>query len=1075
MTKAVLIVGSSIAGLQAALDLANSGLEVYLVERSPFLCPELDFGELSGAVEGLGSGVGIPQHLLTSKLLEAVKHPNIQVFTQAEVTQLQGERGDLRVEVQQYPRYVDMAKCTACGECVPVCPVTVQLDAEKAIYKPDNAVPSIFAIEKRGLAPCKVACPAGIHVQGYVALIAQGKFTEALALIREAIPFPGICGRVCHHPCETGCRRDEHDEPIAIQYLKRFVADWETRQRVNEERGNELLHCSLSRSPLPFKVAIVGSGPAGLTAACFLAREGYPVTVFEALPVAGGMMAVGIPAYRLPRDILQSEIQTIEELGVEIRTNTAIGPHPAHWGEKRGVGDLSLDDLRRDYDAVFVAVGAHGSRRLNIEGEDLAGVLHGVDFLRKVNLGREVTVGEKVLVVGGGNVAIDSGIVARRLGGQQVTILYRRSREEMPANPWEIDEAEEEGIAFRFLATPTRVWGENGRVTGLECLRMELGEPDESGRRRPIPVPGSEFAVEADTVIVAIGQALEVGSWKPVLGVAEGLEVGNWIIVDPLTLATDRAGIFAGGDAVTGPATVIEAIAAGKRAAESIGRYLRGENLAAGRTLGRPDTSGIEYYTPPVVEPEARVGMSKLPLARRADFAEINLGFSEREAMAEAERCLSCAVCSECLECVKVCQPQAIDHSAQGKRLSLDFAAAILADGRQQRGEGVYSIEPEDVLGASAAAAKVMADLAAYRTFPPVPSFPSFPSVPSRIGVFICGCGGEIGDVIDIDGVKGHLSALPDVVLVHDLPFACHEEGAAAIQRAIVEAGLDRVVLAACSCCSLDQVCYSCTYQRVRCKEHFKLQTGFEFVNIREQCAWVHADEPDRATAKARSLIASAVAKVRQDEARARSTVSLDESVLVVGDGMAGTVCAGALQAQGFRVFRSEAPPLAVSGSLGYFTAAMPESSGERELRVGAMVLAPGGEGELEVGDWKPEVGKPGVFVCDPDNGHAPQVWGLAVASRVAALLGKGWAVVEPIVAQVDSARCRACGTCQEICEFHAVRVRENGRGVLVAQVNEAACLGCGTCTAHCPSGAITAGYSTDREIEAMLAELLGY
>ena len=727
---------------------------------------------------------------------------------------------------------------------------------------------------------------------------------------------------------------------------------------------------------------------------------------------------------------------------------------------------MSLDNLRRDYGAVFVAVGAHGSRRLKVEGEGLVGVLHGVDFLREVSLGREVTVGEKVVVIGGGNVAIDSAMVARRVGGREVTILYRRSREEMPAHSWEIEEAEEEGIAFHFLATPTRVLGADGRVTRLECLRMELGEPDESGRRRSVPIPGSEFAVEADMVIVAIGQVLDIGYWR--------LDIGDWIAADPLTLATDVPGVFAGGDAVTGPATVVEAIAAGKRAAESIGRYLRGEDLAAGRTLWPPDTSDIEYYTPPVVEPETRVPMPKLPLAERADFAEINLGFSEEEAVAEAERCLSCGVCSECLECVKVCEPQAIDHNAQGERLVLDAAAVILADGRQQ--QGVYSVEPEDVLGASATAAKVMADLAAYRAFPPIPSFSSLPA-PSRIGVFVCRCGGEIGDVVDVEAVVTEARRWPGVAFARSILFACHQEGAEAIQQAIVEAGLDRVVLAACSCCSLDQVCDSCTYQRVRCKlqtSNVKRETsaGYEFVNIREQCAWVHADEPARATAKARSIIASAVAKVRQDEARARSVVPLDQSVLVVGNGMAGAVCADALKAQGFQVLRSEAPLLSVSGSVGNFTAVMPEPGGE--LRVGAIVLPPEDEGKLDIGYSILEVGSRGIFVYDPDDGHAPEAWGMATASRVAALLGKGWAVVEPIVAQVDPTRCRACGTCQEICEFHAVRVCEDGGGVLVAQVSETACLGCGTCAAHCPSGAITAGYSTDRQIEAMLVELVG-
>ena len=298
------------------------------------------------------------------------------------------------------------------------------------------------------------------------------------------------------------------------------------------------------------------------------------------------------------------------------------------------------------------------------------------------------------------------------------------------------------------------------------------------------------------------------------------------------------------------------------------------------------------------------------------------------------------------------------------------------------------------------------------------PLCPSAPSAPSRIGIFVCRCGGEIGDLVDVDAVAAEVHGWPGVAFAESIPFACHEEGAAAIRQAIVEAGLDRVVLAACSCCSLDKVCDSCTYQRVRCKvqtsdvkretSNVKCQMagGFEFVNIREQCAWVHADQPAAAAAKARNLIASAVAKVRQDEARARTVVPLDKSVLVVGNGISSAVCADTLKAQGFRVFRTESPPLSVRGSIGNFTAVMPESGGERELRIGAMVLA--SEGELDIGYWGLEIGNPGVFSYDLEDGRDRQVWGLAVAARVAALLGKGWAVVEPIVAAVDATRCRA-------------------------------------------------------------------
>jgi NADPH-dependent glutamate synthase beta subunit-like oxidoreductase len=574
-------------------------------------------------------------------------------------------------------------------------------------------VPNVFAIEKRGIAPCKATCPGGIHVQGYVALIAQGRFQEALDLIREAVPFPGVLGRVCHHPCEEKCRRGtEVDEPVAICALKRFVADWvlcpepveglcpepcpEQGRRVVEgpvlsgvegwEKGLEELKGTLSAPPAPSKrVAIVGAGPAGLTAAYFLARQGIASKVFEALPVAGGMMAVGIPSYRLPPEVLQREVAAIEASGVKIRLN-----HP--------VDRDGLQRLREEYDAVFVAAGAHQGWTLRIPGEDLRGVFSGVAFLRAVNLAAlgvdtasPPRLGEKVVVVGGGDVAIDSARVARRacpacpeqsrrepgrrVGGQEVTVLYRRSRAEMPAEPWQVQEAEEEGINFHYLAAPVRALGRDGALTGLECIRMELGEPDESGRRRPVPIAGSEFTLECDTLLVAIGQTVDTPF--------ESLSLARrgTYVADPVTLQSNVPGVFAGGDAISGPASVIEAIAAGQRAAESILRYLRGKDLALGRTTEGPDLSAIEYYMPerPVRRPRAQ--MSRLSLADRSSFAEVDLGFTQEQAVAEAERCLSCGVCSECLACVSACQPGAIDHSAVGERLALDIGAVIVADG----------------------------------------------------------------------------------------------------------------------------------------------------------------------------------------------------------------------------------------------------------------------------------------------------------------------------------------------------------------------------------------------------------
>ncbi len=476
------------------------------------------------------------------------------------------------------------------------------------------------------ISPCQHTCPVGVNIPKYVAHIAAGEYREAINTIRERNPFPAICGRICHHPCESRCRRGELDDPVAIRELKRFASDWSFKH--------------VKEDPIPFPqtkgqhVAVVGAGPTGLSCAYFLAQMGYPVTVFEALPIGGGMLSVAIPEFRLPHEIIQKEIDFIAKKGVEIRYNTPINVN------------FTVEDLRKDgYDAVFIASGAQRSQRIGIPGEleDAAGFYYGLRFLRDIKLGRQVDIGHRVVIIGGGNVALDTARSSLRLGADEVSIFYRRSREEMPVTEVEYDQAIAEGIKVNYLVSPTRIESENWKVTGLQCIRMSLGEPDESGRRRPIPIAGSEFFVPADTVIAAVGQAPDL-SFLPA---DSALERTRWetLVVDSNSLATNVSGIFAGGDFVTGPAMVIDAIAAGRRGAIAIDKYLKGDvskvqiyDLKTKIVSAAPEQEVEESW-----EEQPRVSAPTLPVQRRkASFDEVELAFSAKKAAQEAKRCLRC-------------------------------------------------------------------------------------------------------------------------------------------------------------------------------------------------------------------------------------------------------------------------------------------------------------------------------------------------------------------------------------------------------------------------------------------------
>ncbi|MBU4231973.1 MAG: FAD-dependent oxidoreductase [Proteobacteria bacterium] len=655
---AVMVVGGGVAGIQAALDMANSGFYVHLVETKPAI------GGVMAQLDKTFPTNDCSMCIISPKLVECGRHLNIEIHTLTDVAAIDGEAGNLSVTLKKQPRYVDPAKCTGCGECANVCPVTMSdafnagLADWKAVYRLyPQAIPAAFGIKKLDRAPCSLTCPAEINVQGYVQLIKMGKYEEAVKLIMERLPLPGVLGRVCPHPCEDKCRRAEMDASVAICNLKRFAADQVDLSTISPP----LVEAKSDR------VAIIGSGPAGLACAYHLALKGYRPTILEALPKAGGMLRVGIPDYRLPKDILDREIDNILRLGVELKTDTALGR------------DFTLDELLEEgYKAVFLGIGCHVGKPLGIPREEAQGVIQGVEFLRRANLKEPLTVGKRLAVIGGGNVAIDVACTARRLGSE-VTIVYRRSREEMPAFAHEVEQATCEGVEIVYLAAPLRtVTDHDGKVTGLICQKMELGEPDASGRRKPVPIEGAEFELPVDMVVPAIGQEAAQGPLA-----ACGVKLSRWgtIEVNEVTYETSRPGVFAAGDVHTGPWIAIEAVGGGIEAAESIDRYLRRVDMVEGRAIG--EEAHKRWAEIPKDETGApREVMAALPPEHTcACFDEIAQGYTEDQAQREAARCLNCGVCSECMQCVVACQAGAIDHTMAAETKEVQVGAVILSPG----------------------------------------------------------------------------------------------------------------------------------------------------------------------------------------------------------------------------------------------------------------------------------------------------------------------------------------------------------------------------------------------------------
>jgi len=656
-----LIVGGGIAGMESALTLGDMGHKVLLIEKDASIGGKMILLSKVFPTLDCSSCISTPKMAATSH------HPNVTVFTNSEVEGIEKkEDGTFRVKFRRNPTFVDAAACTGCGDCEIACTVALpdefnsNMVARRAANIPfPQAVPKKARMDLRGSSPCSGICPAGVKAHGYVSLVRSGKFDEAFRLHMEDAPLPGSLARACYAPCEEACTRGELEGTVSIRHIKRFMTDRYYEAHQEPEYGRP-------EKRLAEKVAIVGSGPAGLTAAYHLAKKGYTATIFEAAPEAGGMLRYAIPAYRLPKDVVDRDIKNITALGVEIKMGTRVE---------------SVQSLRDSgFDSVFLALGTGDAWKMKVAGEELDGVLDCMEFLRKANSGQlsDLT-GKTIVVIGGGNSAIDPARVAVRLGAAKVIIMYRRSRAEMPAHDWEVQGALDEGVELEVLKNPIRFLGEDERLSQLEYLSMKLGEPDDSGRRRPVPIDGSESTMAVDMVVLAIGLRPETEPFKNVLDTNRD----ETVKVNAETLETSIPSVFAGGDVVSGPASIVEAIGQGKRAAFYIDRYLRGASLAGitfderlptmdkAAVIGRERSSRRERILPP-----------ELPVHERIrSFAEIEGTLSEDEARFSANRCLDCAGCSECNECIHVCPANAIDFSQRAESLTAEVRSVILSTG----------------------------------------------------------------------------------------------------------------------------------------------------------------------------------------------------------------------------------------------------------------------------------------------------------------------------------------------------------------------------------------------------------
>ncbi|MCL2791161.1 MAG: FAD-dependent oxidoreductase [Desulfobulbus sp.] len=1114
----VIVAGATPEGIAATNKLGELGIPVTLVDSDPDLDRKLSADEYR-----LPSGLTF-SHAYRPGLIRIIRNSSIRTLLPAKITSIKHTSQGFSVRIDQEQTFVDPNRCTLCGKCVAACPVEHPDQGCALRYHQRTSLPGRVTIDKRRQPLCQESCPLGVNAQGYLALAAQGQYEAALALVRRDNVLPGICGRICTHPCEEACRRGGVDDPVAIRSIKRFLADYESGDS-GRKTSSDPIEPGKVEPRRTEKIAIIGSGPAGIAAAADLARKGYGVTVFEKEKEVGGLLRYGIGAHRLPRNILDREIELIEQMGVVFVTGQAI--------------DLSgdLDRLAQEYQGVVIGTGTWHDRRLGIEGEDLAGVEGCLSFLTRQQKENLTRLPEQVAVIGDGNSAFDLARTLVRMGAK-VSIVSWFGVDHIPADPDEVREAVEEGVTIIDATQVVAFRGKNGTLTHLECMPTRLGQPDASGVTWPEIVDGEQpFPLAFDRAFVAVGQVggFDADSFGGTLKVT----ARGFIATDSDT-RTSRPGVYAAGDGVSGPSSVIRAMASGRRAARTIHFDLTG--CAEMEAQTRPATKDFCCIPEDLPKRQRTAMPERQPNLRRSDFKEVALGFNAAQLAAEASRCLQCGVCSECLQCVDACGAlKAIDHSQGREEVIEQCGVVIVADpdiALTIKGEDVIraygpkaarpDVNDMIVRGFDAAARTMLLLGGAAKTTKghglslSIPDAGLSPEV--RIGVFACRCNDSFGW---LDGMSEHLASLTathaDIVHTEMLTAACVAEGAQSIIRAVREKGITRIVLGSCVCCPLNFVCCGCTDQRSRLKTSLFHGTGIsrsmvETCNLHGEILRLVESKPEQALTRFKGLLGRSIKRTRTLKQLVAVDRNYNFAAAVIGNSQATTTSALTLADSDHEVFRFgtveqplndlvEHPNIhnfpdwnvkGISGTLGDFQILIESGGRSQTLRAGTVIL--GEKARRRIAYTHQEglpsyvveplvqqrgvvnipfaypcaTSVPGLYLAEPPDINVSKLKkGTAAAVMVASAMPRGPRQSKGFTATIDQSTCRGCGRCANVCRYHAVTLQTNNIGGWHAHVDEALCKGCGNCVSVCPTGAADSPYRNRAYLEQALEELL--